>query len=306
MGLRAGLICIVIGQGIGCLAPADRPQTRPTVRFMHGGAGTFSEQLTLAYARSPTLQVEYRVHRGEIEALEAIQRGEADFTVTIAAIPYEMYRKTRRASPQAPRRLNAVAALQLHPLHIVVSGKTPIHSLTDLRGRTVHIGAQSYVRQLLDAAGVHVNEVGPFPVDDVIAMLRTGALDAAMTITYAPYHIASELTRQGGRVIPIEPAVIRRLVEQNPLMQIATIPAGTYPSQTRDVDTVGIYGLVVTRSDLDEAVVRDVTAELFKHLPGLVHMFPWLSDVDANWSSATPIPLHPGAARYYREWELRR
>src|SRR5688572_12818071 len=115
--VRAVVIGVVVCHGMGCRARADHPQPRQIVRFMHGGAGTLSEQLALAFAaESPTLRVELIRHRGETEALEAIQRGEADFTVTIAAAPYQLYREDRRAHPQAPRRLNAIAALQLVPL----------------------------------------------------------------------------------------------------------------------------------------------------------------------------------------------
>jgi TRAP-type uncharacterized transport system substrate-binding protein len=71
------------------------------------------------------------------------------------------------------------------------------------------------------------------------------------------------------------------------------------------VHTIGVGSLLVCRSDLDEALVHDLTQRLFEILPALSSQLA-LGPTDLEHAPATPIPLHDGAARYYRERELSR
>jgi TRAP-type uncharacterized transport system substrate-binding protein len=82
------------------------------------------------------------------------------------------------------------------------------------------------------------------------------------------------------------------------------IPSGGYPNLAVPIHTIGIESLLLCRSDLADDLVHDLTEAIFSTggMPdGLVEGRQW-SDVRA--AAATPIPLHPGAARYYREREL--
>jgi TRAP transporter TAXI family solute receptor len=84
----------------------------------------------------------------------------------------------------------------------------------------------------------------------------------------------------------------------------ALIPAGTYPRLDRSVHTVGIDTLIACREDLDETLVYTLTKTFFDVLPELAARLDALRRMDLGRAPATPIPLHDGAARYYREREL--
>jgi len=64
---------------------------------------------------------------------------------------------------------------------------------------------------------------------------------------------------------------------------------------------VGVDLLLVCRADLDSAVVYAITRALFEDIPRLARR-----QIDPYRAAATVIPLHPGAARYYREREMQR
>ena len=68
------------------------------------------------------------------------------------------------------------------------------------------------------------------------------------------------------------------------------------------VCTIGVDNLLLCRRSLDEATVHDLTQQFFVQLPSM----SILSGMDLEQAPATPIPLHDGAARYYRERELSR
>lgn len=62
--------------------------------------------------------------------------------------------------------------------------------------------------------------------------------------------------------------------------------------------------MLLCRSGLDEELVYRLTKQLFAALPGLSVEESSLRTMDLEEAPATPVPLHEGAARYYREWEL--
>jgi TRAP-type uncharacterized transport system substrate-binding protein len=64
--------------------------------------------------------------------------------------------------------------------------------------------------------------------------------------------------------------------------------------------------LLLTRIDLDDDVVRRLTSVLFDVLPQISSTHDFLRLMDIRRAPATPIPLHAGAALYYREQELSR
>ena len=62
---------------------------------------------------------------------------------------------------------------------------------------------------------------------------------------------------------------------------------------------------MICRTDLDERLVYNLTKQLFASLEGLSERGA-LRSMDIDQAPATPIPLHDGAARFYRERELSR
>ena len=85
-----------------------------------------------------------------------------------------------------------------------------------------------------------------------------------------------------------------------------SIPAGTYPNQRMPIQTLSIDVVLLARKDLDDGLVRRLTASLFQMLPRLSSELDFLRGMDPERAPATPVPLHRGATLYYRERELRR
>ena len=90
----------------------------------------------------------------------------------------------------------------------------------------------------------------------------------------------------------------------------SSAPKSSRPARHREVDepvnTLSVDVVLLTRAGLDDAVVRRLTEGLFRMLPQLSAELPFLKGMMPERAPATPVPLHPGAALYYRERELRR
>ena len=88
--------------------------------------------------------------------------------------------------------------------------------------------------------------------------------------------------------------------------QTVTVAANQLHGQNRPIETLGSEWLLVCRSDLSEDLVYQLTREFFAQLPALARDHGEAALIDPEQAPAAPIPLHAGAARYYREREILR
>lgn len=81
-----------------------------------------------------------------------------------------------------------------------------------------------------------------------------------------------------------------------------TIAAGTYPGQTADVTTIAQPNFLAVNADVDENHVYLLTKTIYENLAFLqaIHPATKVMNVEAAMAGL-PVPLHPGAARYYKE-----
>jgi TRAP transporter TAXI family solute receptor len=84
------------------------------------------------------------------------------------------------------------------------------------------------------------------------------------------------------------------------------IKAGTYPGQDKDIKTIAQPNLLVCREDVPEDVVYLLTKTLFDNPDFLkqVHKMGAFITLE-NALSGLPMPLHPGALKFYKEKGLK-
>jgi TRAP-type uncharacterized transport system substrate-binding protein len=87
-------------------------------------------------------------------------------------------------------------------------------------------------------------------------------------------------------------------------MRRVIVRAGELPSLDHDVETVGGTTVLICRKDIDEELAYQLTSGLFGALPDLARAVAPAELVDEEEFPTTPIPLHAGAARFYRERQI--
>ena len=87
----------------------------------------------------------------------------------------------------------------------------------------------------------------------------------------------------------------------SPAYHAASIPAGTYDGQEQDVPTVAIDNILVSHSGVSDELAYQMTKLMFDNLPRLVTAHAAAKDIALDKAAKNlPIPLHPGAERFYR------
>ena len=295
----------------------------PTAIMMSTGRpdGTFhilGARLAQIYnSRVPRVHVEAVAGEpAELVNADAIQQGRADVAFIGGDNAYTAYRRGTQTDATPHTRLRGIAVLFSSAVQIVARSDIRIRRVADLRGRRFAIadfqGGQTDVtsRAILEAYGLRYRDlhaVFNLSVGEMAGMMRDRQLDAGLTFTAFPQFPIVDITHTVAvRLIPIERHQIERIQAQYPFLKSITIPARTYSGQADDVMTVGIDNLLVCREDLPQPVVRDLTQTLFDAVPELVKAHAAASGISPDRGPTTPIPLHPGAAQYYRERELAR
>ncbi len=81
-----------------------------------------------------------------------------------------------------------------------------------------------------------------------------------------------------------------------------TIEAGTYPGQDAAVETIAQPNFLAVNADVDEQHVYLLTKAIYENLPFLQAIHKATNAMDVSKAmGGLPVPLHPGAAKYYKE-----
>lgn len=294
-------------------APAILPVT---VVIASGQAGGVFYPLGQALARIysstiPGMHVSAESTVGSVFNVQQVQLGKADLAFTQSDIAYLSYQQVSETPTDSHRGLRGIAVLNVNILHILARGDA-VRTVDDLRGRHVGVGAtgsgtEVAARLVVEGYGLRYADLKAefLPFSEVTARLRAGTIDAGfIAASYPAAAIVAATSAPDVHLVSMTPQAIRRIRALYPFLRPTVIPRDTYPGQHEDVATVGVDNVLVCREDLGEDIVYELTKAFFAALPELAQIHAAARLIDAEQAPATPIPLHPGAARYYREREL--
>ena len=266
--------------------------------------------LTKIYAEAiPDARPTAQATKASVENLNLLQAGKGEVAFTLGDSYALAVAGDAEAGFKAPLdKLRTIAAIYPNFIQIVASKESGIKTLADLKGKRISVGApksgtELNARAILGAAGLTYDDfakVEYLPFAESVELMKNRQLDA--TLQSAGLGVAS--IRDLASAVPITLVEVPgAIIEKVGAPYVAvTIPAGTYTGQEADVATAGVVNFLVTRSDLSDDLVYGMTKGMFDHLPDMVaaHAAAKAISLD-DATKASPAPLHPGAARFYKE-----
>jgi TRAP transporter TAXI family solute receptor len=297
----------------GCRAPERKPDV-PVVRMATIlGRITYPLSTELSKVlpeRFPArLEVQKIANSGDYPKL--IETGQIELAMIQTDLAYAAYTQGLGASPQPMKNMRGVGVLYTTPLHLLATEASHIKNVMDVRGKRVFAGAagsslEFTAKTSLQALGLSFDDmqIKRMPDADLVHSLKDGELDAVFYRGNDPYPIIQEMLNVPGvSFISMSQSQIETIRAHRPFLHSTPIPAGIYGNQP-EIETVGGDMLLVCRADLPDELVYWVTRTLFELLPELTDALPSLRQIDPEHVQASPLPLHAGAARFYREREL--
>ncbi|MFN4104154.1 MAG: TAXI family TRAP transporter solute-binding subunit [Tepidimonas sp.] len=308
-------LAAALGIGAALVAGTAAAQSTQFVNVLTGGqSGVYypvGVALSQIYAKEiPNARSTAQVTRASAENLNLLQSGRGEAAFTLADALSDAWKGNEEAGfKQKLDKLRGVSGLYNNYIQIVANADSGIRTLADLKGKRVSVGAarsgtELNAREILKAAGLSYSDLAKveyLPFGESVELMKNRQLDA--TLQSAGLGVASIrdlATAIKIVVIPVPADVVAKVGD--PAYQPAVIPANTYTGQTADVPTAAIPNFLVTHAGVPEDVVYRMTKAMYDNLDTLYAAHNAARAIKReNALKGMPVPLHPGAERYYRE-----
>ncbi|MBD3896406.1 TAXI family TRAP transporter solute-binding subunit [Halomonas sp. ML-15] len=245
-----------------------------------------------------------------VENMGLIMRGDADLALALADTVYQAYNGTGDFEERQIENTRALASVYPNAVQLVTLADSDIESLADLEGKRVSVGApgsgtELNARALLEANGMSYDDFNPqrLNFNETADAIRDGDIDAGFWSVGPPTSsILNLAATRDIRLIGFSDEEIANAQEVEPVFAPYELEAGMYDGMDEAVQTIGIPNVLVVNSDMDEELAYQLTKLLFEHTDELIAVHPAANDTTIEFTmESTPVPLHPGAIRYFEE-----
>ncbi|TWG91361.1 hypothetical protein L598_000600001010 [Mesorhizobium sp. J18] len=306
--IAAGAVALSLGLG-SIAAKADE-----FINVLTGGTSGVYYPLGVALSKIygdniEGVRTQVQATKASVENLNLLQQGRGEIGFALGDSVQAAWEGVQEAGfPQKLDKIRAIAAIYPNYVQIVASKESGITDLASMKGKSLSVGAPASgtelnARAIFEAAGMSYEDLSKteyLPFGESVELIKNRQLDA--TLQSAGLGVASikDLAVSVPTTVVAVPAEVAETLGA-PFLA-ATIPAGTYEGQTEDVPTVAITNILVTHEGVSDETAYQMAKQLFEHLDEMVAAHAAAKAITPEQAAkGLPIPLHPGAERYYKE-----
>jgi TRAP transporter TAXI family solute receptor len=293
-------------------APAARAQQ--FINVLTGGTSGVYYPLGVAIGKIysdkiPNVKTQVQATKASVENLILLQQGRGEIAFTLGDSLKAAWEGDQEAGFKTKLdKLRTVGAIYPNYIQIVATADSGIRTLADLKGKSLSVGApksgtELNARAILAAAGLTYKDIGKveyLPFAESVDLMKNRQLDA--TLQSAGLGVASLKDLSTSTDITVV-SVPRNVVDKiGPPFVPVMIPANTYSGQDKDVPTAAVVNYLVTSSAVSDDLAYQMTKLIFESLPELANSHAAGKEIRLETAATgSPVPLHPGAIRYYKE-----
>jgi TRAP transporter TAXI family solute receptor len=232
---------------------------------------------------------------------------------TLADTAYYALQGRERRKETGPIAVRSLGIIYANFMHLVTTEGSGINTVADLRGKRVSVGApgsgtEVKTNRVLEAYGLDpASDIqrDRLSVAESAGALKDRKLDAFFWDGGLPTGAVTDLANTPGltiKLIPHGDAVPRMRAKYGPFYTVATIPKDTYQGLAADVEVAGSPNILAVHEEFPEDVAYAVLATIFDHRDEWNAIHPEAKNTSLEAAPRdNPVPLHPGAIRFYRE-----
>ena len=258
----------------------------------------------------PDSKVQVQATKASAENLNLLQAGRGEIGFSLADSVSDAWKGNADAGFTKPLdKLRAIASVYPNYIQIVALADANIQTLADLKGKRISVGAprsgtEINARAILKAAGLTYADfakVEYLPFGESVELMKNRQIDVTLQsagLGVAALRDLSAAVKVNFVAIPAE--VVAKIGD--PAYRAAAVPANTYEGQAAEVPTVAINNLLVTNDKVSDEVAYQMTKGIFDNLERLGNSHSAGRQIKLESAvDGLPVPLHPGAERFYRE-----
>lgn len=250
---------------------------------------------------------------GSIYNINTIRAEELDMGVAQSDWQYHAYNGTSKFEDRgAFKELRAVFSVHPEPFTVVARADAGIKTFADLKGKRVNIGnpgsgQRGTMEVLMNALGWTKKDfalTSELKAAEQSKALCDNKIDVMIyTVGHPSGSIKEATTSCDSVLVEVSGPAVDKLVEENSFYRKATIPGGMYTGSDNDTQTFGVGATFVSSSEVPENTVYAVVKAVFENFSTFQKLHPAFSNLtkEEMIKDGLSAPLHPGAAKYYKE-----
>jgi hypothetical protein len=249
---------------------------------------------------------------GSVFNVNAISTGEQEFGLAQSDVQFNATKGMTQFKDKAMADLRAVFSVHPEPFTVLARKEAGITKFEDFKGKRFNIGnpgsgTQASMEQLMKqmgwtradfalAAELKADEQGTALCDNKIDGFFYG-------VGHPSAAIQDPTTACGAKLVSLTGKAVDDLVKAHPYYAAATIPGGMYANNPNPTTTYGVLATMVTSAKVPEATVYAMVKAVFENFDEFKKLHPAFANLDPKKmvKDGLSAPLHPGAAKYYKE-----
>ena len=308
---RYGLLAAAV-----TLAPigAQTAQADEFINILTGGTGGVYYPLGVALSKiyaekMKNVKPSVQSTKASVENLNLLQQGKGEIAFTLGDSLADAWAGNAEVGFKAKLdKLRTVAAIYPNYIQIAALSSSGIKTLADLKGKRLSVGApksgtELNARAILKGAGMTYKDLGKveyLPFNESVELMKNRQLDATLISAGLGVSAIRDLCASVEcTIVEIPKSVIDKLGTP---YESLPIPGGTYKGNDKDVQAAAVPNYLVTRAGLSDDEVYQMTKTMFDNLDAMTAAHAAAKSINLKTAGKNPpVPLHPGAAKFYKE-----
>ncbi len=207
------------------------------------------------------------------------------------------------------KNIRLIASLYPEHIQCITLKGIGVKGLMDIRGKRISIGLpgsgiQGDVSAILQVAGIKDSEIKAKFLDfnDTARQFEEGQMDVGfITAGYPTSSIVDLAATCHIDLVPFSDSFMDKLTNTFSYFVKSTVPAGTYNGVDHDTPTPAVMAMWICDADLPDDLVYKITKVFWSNVEEMHKIHPKCTHFTlGNALMGASVPLHPGAAKYYR------
>jgi TRAP transporter TAXI family solute receptor len=244
--------------------------------------------------------------------VNTIQGGELDFGMSQSDVAFNAIKGEGQYKGKPFAELRSVYSVHPEPFTVLARKEANISKFEDFKGKRFNVGnpgsgTRASMEQLLEALGWKMSDfslASELRADEHGPALCDNKIDGFFyAVGHPSANIQDPTTTCGAQLISLTGAAVDKIVAQYPYYAKATIPGGMYAANAKPTETYGVLATLVTSAKVPDSSVYELVKATFENFDEFKKLHPAFVNLDPAKmvKDGLSAPLHPGAAKYYKE-----
>ena len=261
----------------------------------------------------PGMQATAEVTGGSVDNLKLIASGKPYIGFSMTDASQEAYRgEDKFKGNKVP--LRTLAVLYPNRMHVVSIEGRGVAKMADLKGKRVSTGSPGSATEvmafrLIEAAGLDKDrdlKRERLGVAESVNAIKDGKIDAFFWVGGLPTASVTDLANTPGvkvKLIDHADLVPAMNKKYGNLYVEDVIAKDVYHGMDADNKQATVMNILVAHENMDEKTAYNIVKTIFEKRDDLIAVHKESANIklENQKASATPIPFHPGAAKYFAE-----